>query len=344
MFCDSRSNKVLDFYRGSTVLVAGGTGFVGKALLEKILRSLDVKKVYLLVRKKCGVCAEDRLRQLLEDRLFDQMREQVKKVEAVEVDYDLECFGLDDDVAEMLQKEVESVFYCVADVSFNRPLKEAFQTNVLIGKYMLKWCLSFPNLRSFVHTSTFYSECTKNFVDEKIADDLPFGSYKLCMKMLTSLSSEECENIRDSMLGDYPNTYTFTKKLAEIMIQKEFAGDLPIGVYRPPVVSPTYREPQPGWTDNMFGVGSFISSKFDGVGRVILGDLNQISNNAPLDCCVNAMLVCGYDVSLRRSSCCQSEPELTVYNHVSKMSKCTNGDVLRYMAESRSSFWQRWDW
>lgn len=235
MFCDTRSNKVLEFYRGSTILLIGGTGFVGKGLLEKVLRSLDVKKVYLLIRSKGGVGVEDRLEKLLEDRLFDQVREQVGKVEAVEVDYDLECLGLDDDVAERLQKDVEVVFYCLDDAGFNRPLKEAFQTNVQIGKYVLKWCRSFPNLKSVVYTSTFYSECTKNFVEEKIADDLPFGNYKLCMKMLTGLTSEKCESIRGSMLGDYPNTYTFTKKLAEIMVQKEFAGDLPIAVYRPSV-------------------------------------------------------------------------------------------------------------
>nr|XP_029732162.1 fatty acyl-CoA reductase wat-like [Aedes albopictus] len=344
MFCDTRSNKVLEFYRGSTILLVGGTGFVGKGLLEKVLRSLDVKKVYLLIRSKGGVGVEDRLEKLLEDRLFDQVREQVGKVEAVEVDYDLECLGLDDDVAERLQKDVEVVFYCLDDAGFNRPLKEAFQTNVQIGKYVLKWCRSFPNLKSVVYTSTFYSECTKNFVEEKIADDLPFGNYKLCMKMLTGLTSEKCESIRGSMLGDYPNTYTFTKKLAEIMVQKEFAGDLPIAVYRPSVVSPTYREPQQGWTDNFFGVDSFIRAKFDGVGRVILGDMNQIGNHAPLDYCVNAMLVCGYDVSQRRSSCCQSLPELTVYNHVSKTNKCTNDDAMRYMAESRPHFWQRWNW
>lgn len=37
-----------------------------------------------------------------------------------------------------------------------------------------------------------------------------------------------------SMLGDWPNTYTFTKALAEQVIQKEARG-LPIAVFRPGV-------------------------------------------------------------------------------------------------------------
>ncbi|XP_062558330.1 fatty acyl-CoA reductase 1-like [Armigeres subalbatus] len=344
MFCYPQSNKVLDFYEGATILIVGGTGFVGKALLEKVLRCLKVKKVYLLIRSKDGHCAKDRLGKLMEDQLFDQVRDQVNKVEAVQVDFDVECFGLDNVIAETVQREVEVVFYCLADVKFNRPLKEAFQTNVQIGKYLLRWCRGFPNLKSIVYTSTFYSECTKNFVEEKVSEDVPFGDYKLCMKMLTTLSSDECEKIKVDLLGDYPNTYTFTKKLAEIMIQKEFVKDLPIGVYRPSAVSPSYQEPQPGWTDNFYGIAAIIRASIDGINQVVLSDLNQAGNYVPLDYCVNAILVGGFDISQRKSSCCKSEPTVTVYNHVSKVNKCSYGDVIRYSAESRPRFWERLAW
>ncbi|XP_065075680.1 uncharacterized protein LOC135699366 [Ochlerotatus camptorhynchus] len=228
-------SKVQDFYRGSTILIAGGTGFVGKPLLEKILRSLTVKKVYLLIRSTRGASAEDRFERLLEDRLFDLVREQVGKVEPVEVDYDRSGFGLQGALAERLQKEVQVVFYCLADVKFNQPLKEAIRTNVRIGRDVLSWCRSFSNLKAIVHTSTFYSDCNKCFVEEKVSDELPFGNYKLCMKMAEDLSRDEGEKIKETVLGDYPNTYAYTKKLAEVMIEKEFARDLPIGIYRPPV-------------------------------------------------------------------------------------------------------------
>lgn len=37
-----------------------------------------------------------------------------------------------------------------------------------------------------------------------------------------------------SLLGDWPNTYTFTKALAEQVVEKEGKG-LPIAVFRPAV-------------------------------------------------------------------------------------------------------------
>ncbi|KAK9738269.1 Male sterility protein [Popillia japonica] len=58
--------SVSDFYNGKTVFITGGTGFMGKVLLEKLLRSCSgVAKIYLLIRPKKGQQARERLQQLL---------------------------------------------------------------------------------------------------------------------------------------------------------------------------------------------------------------------------------------------------------------------------------------
>ncbi|KAG8232898.1 hypothetical protein J437_LFUL012811 [Ladona fulva] len=55
-----------DFFAGRTVLVTGGTGFMGKVLLEKLLRSCpDVKRVYIVMRPKRGKEVAARLQDLL---------------------------------------------------------------------------------------------------------------------------------------------------------------------------------------------------------------------------------------------------------------------------------------
>lgn len=43
---------VKSFYNGKNVFITGGTGFVGIALVEKLLRTTEVNKIYLLVRPK----------------------------------------------------------------------------------------------------------------------------------------------------------------------------------------------------------------------------------------------------------------------------------------------------
>jgi fatty acyl-CoA reductase len=57
---------VSEFYGGKTVFITGGTGFMGKVLLEKLLRSCPgVSKIYLLIRPKKGQDAHERLKLLL---------------------------------------------------------------------------------------------------------------------------------------------------------------------------------------------------------------------------------------------------------------------------------------
>jgi fatty acyl-CoA reductase len=51
-----------DFYRDKVIFLTGTTGFIGKVLLESILRKLpDFKKMYILVRPKTGVSLMERV-------------------------------------------------------------------------------------------------------------------------------------------------------------------------------------------------------------------------------------------------------------------------------------------
>ena len=46
---------VIQFYEGQNIFVTGASGFLGKVLLEKLLRSSpDVGNIYVLVRPKKG--------------------------------------------------------------------------------------------------------------------------------------------------------------------------------------------------------------------------------------------------------------------------------------------------
>ena len=64
----SASSPVAAFFRGQSVFVTGATGFVGKALTEKLLRSCrDIKTIYILLRPsaKHGKSVQQRFEELL---------------------------------------------------------------------------------------------------------------------------------------------------------------------------------------------------------------------------------------------------------------------------------------
>lgn len=47
-----------------------------------------------------------------------------------------------------------------------------------------------------------------------------------------------------TLIGDYPNTYTFTKGLAEHIVTTE-RGDMPVTIVRPSIITGAYKEPYP---------------------------------------------------------------------------------------------------
>jgi fatty acyl-CoA reductase len=49
-----------------------------------------------------------------------------------------------------------------------------------------------------------------------------------------------------------PNTYTFTKAIAESLVLKE-CKNIPCAIVRPSIVGASWREPFPGWIDNFNG-------------------------------------------------------------------------------------------
>ena len=62
------NSPIQNFFSGSCVLVTGATGFVGKALVEKLLRSCpDLRTIYLLIRPKRGLDVQTRQKELLKN-------------------------------------------------------------------------------------------------------------------------------------------------------------------------------------------------------------------------------------------------------------------------------------
>lgn len=67
---DEKGSPVQEYYRDATIFLTGGTGFMGKTLIEKLLRSCPhIKHIYLLVRVKKGKSPHERIDDIFQDRV-----------------------------------------------------------------------------------------------------------------------------------------------------------------------------------------------------------------------------------------------------------------------------------
>lgn len=63
---DQSKSDVNAFYKGKSVFVTGGSGFMGKVLIEKLLYSCpDLKEIFFLIRPKKGRVPESRLQEMI---------------------------------------------------------------------------------------------------------------------------------------------------------------------------------------------------------------------------------------------------------------------------------------
>ena len=325
--------------RGKRIALTGVTGFLGTALLERLLVDTPVDRLDVVIRGDAGA----RLQGLLAGSAFAGAREEMgaseldslarAKVRALSADLTVSPPALADDV--------DLVIHCAATVSFDPPIDEAFRTNLLgtTGLYAA------AGGRPFVHVSTAYvagvtrgvqreellertadwrAECdaalrVRETVEEEsrrpeLLDRL-IGRARAAMgragpQSVAARSEElrrEWVNRRLVSMGrararslGWPDVYTFTKALTEMALD-DLAGDNPLSIVRPSIVESALRRPYPGWIEG-FRMAEPVVLAY---GRNALPDFPAIPEGVidiiPVDLVVNAIIAVAAQPPERRA-------------------------------------------
>nr|XP_022899728.1 putative fatty acyl-CoA reductase CG5065 [Onthophagus taurus]XP_022899729.1 putative fatty acyl-CoA reductase CG5065 [Onthophagus taurus] len=309
--------SVAEFYAGKTVFITGGTGFMGKVLLEKLLRSCHgVYRIYLLIRPKKGQNSRERLQQLLSSPLFDIIRKErpsdLLKILPIEGDITQPDLAISQNDRAMLQRTVNVVFHSAATVKFDEKLKLSVTINMLGTQRLVELCKWMTNLEALVHVSTAYCNCDRKIVKEIIYP--PSISPDQITSLVNTLDEQIVDTLTEQLVGNRPNTYTFTKALAECWL-KENKGDLPLVIVRPSIVLSCIDGPLKGWVDNWNGPTGIIAAAGKGLFRTMLCDPHKVADIVPVDMVINLMLASAWRIGTHKTR------EIPLYNCVTGQRK-----------------------
>lgn len=79
----------------------------------------------------------------------------------------------------------------------------------------------------------------------------------------------DIEHYTKQMLTSFPNTYTYSKRMAEHVLVENNTKKIPLLILRPSIISASLAEPFPGWTDSI----SLLGGVYLVAGLGILKDL-----------------------------------------------------------------------
>jgi len=199
-----------------TILLTGGTGFLGMEQIAHWLEAEEGSEIRVAVRAGDAEEAGGRLTRLLAS-LYDDPPASARRLRAVCADLESPGLGLSDSDRRAIVADVDRVVHCAASVEFTLPLEEARAINLEGTRGVLELAREIEGLERLVHVSTAYvcGEVSGHFTEDQEATGEGFR-----------------------------NTYEQTKWEAERVVAE--AG-LPSVIVRPSIV---VGESDSGWTSS----------------------------------------------------------------------------------------------
>ncbi|XP_038220022.1 putative fatty acyl-CoA reductase CG5065 [Zerene cesonia] len=291
---------VAEYYANKTVFITGATGFMGKVMIEKMLRCCpEVKKIYMLMRPKKGQGTKERLDDFINCRIFDKLQatspDCFDKLSVIPGDILQEDLGISEEHRSELQEHVEIVFHCAACVRFDMFIRDAVNMNTVGTMKVLKLVEGMKKLEVFEHVSTSYCRCELHTLQEKL---YPARHSPQNVAHATRWMDDELlAHLQPKLIEPQPNTYAYTKNLTEDLVT-QYEGKFPIVIARPSIVTAAYKEPIPGWVDNLNGPTGLLIGAGKGVIRTMHCNENYLADVMPVDMAVNACLLLAYLTAL----------------------------------------------
>ena len=166
------------------------------------------------------------------NRINEEKPSVLKKIIPVYGDITLTRLGLNDEQFNLVTKDTQIVFHMAATLKLEATLKPAVEMNLGGTQHFMDVCKSMKNLVVACHLSTAFCNGDQQTMDEKVYD-WPHAPKDLikCSEWMDEITMHD---VSKSTMPPFPNTYLYTKRLAEILVRDEYPN-LPLCIIRPSI-------------------------------------------------------------------------------------------------------------
>lgn len=165
-------------------------------------------------------------------RLKEEKPDMMKKLVPIQGDVTFDDLGLSGEQLKRVINETNIVFHCAATLRLEANLKDALDMNTTGTKRVLDVARNIKNLLAFIHLSTAFCYCDQEVLLEKVYDCAHDPEELISIGKW--MDAKTLEKITPDLLNPHPNTYTYSKRLAEILVQNEYPK-MPVCIARPSI-------------------------------------------------------------------------------------------------------------
>lgn len=319
------SSKVLEQLRGKHVLITGTTGFLGKVVLEKLIRAVpDIGGVHLLIRGNARhPDAHSRfLAEIATSSVFDRLRQENGEAFEVFLEERLHCvtgeatqpgFGLQPEAFRKLADSIDAVINSAASVNFREELDKALSINTLCLENIAELARQNQSLAVIQVSTCYVNGMNSGQITESVikpaGEGVPrsrAGYYEI--EELVRLLKDSIADVRSRYSGKmlerklvdlgireanrygWSDTYTFTKWLGEQLLMKALEGQA-LTIVRPSIIESALEEPVPGWIEGVKVADAIILAYAREKVTVFPGKRSGIIDVIPVDLVANSIIL-----------------------------------------------------
>lgn len=147
-------------------------------------------------------------------------------------DITLEMLGLSEENLKHVTENTNIVFHMAATLKLEGNLTDAVNMNLAGTRRAIDVARKMKNLEAFVHLSTAFCNCDQEVMYEKVYD-FPHKPEEL-MRIAEWMDVPTLDAVTPKLLPPHPNTYTYTKRLAELYVRDQYET-MPVIIARPSI-------------------------------------------------------------------------------------------------------------